>query len=391
MLILASTSESIEVVTSAAGSVDFVVGYADHTTTGATAGSSLGNITTATTTTVVAAPAASTQRQVREISLRNAGTDANHITVQIKPSGTARTVIKAALQPGESLAYSAGQGWYGLDSAGRIKTTSALAQETGYTLALHKVGATMEAIGVWHSHHAATGTPGAWSPGTPGVTGRATNGTTAADAGSLPIRTPASGGAYLASYTVSASVASSHMLIDILWVNTGIVPNPATPANAQAVGSVAFPARDLDGATAGNGVMLGILVTTATTNAAAVTNTTALYTNSGGTGSRTATISSFPATAQAGTLVPFQLAAGDEGVQAVTSVTLGTSYGGGAISLVAFRILAFVGCPIANVAASAFLPGAGTRLYAGTTATLVQIPTATTATSVSAAAYVVEQ
>lgn len=388
MLILASTSESLEIITSAAGSVDYVAGYADHTTSGATAGSATGNISTATTTTAIAAPAASTQRQIREVTVRNAGTAANHVTVQIKPSGTARTIVKAALQPGETLAYSAGQGWYSLDSAGRQKTTSALAQETGYTLAIHKVGVTMEAIGVWHSHHAATGTPGAWSPGTPGLAGRATDGTTAADAGSLPIRTPASGGAYLASFVAAGSVAASFMLIDILWVNTGTV---VTTTTAQTVTSATFGARDLDGATDGNGVMLGILVTTATTNAAAVTNTTAIYTNSGGTGSRTATISSFPATAVAGTLVPFQLAAGDEGVRAVTSVTLGTSYGGGAISLVAFRILAFVGCPVANVAASAFLPGAGTRLYAGTTATLVQIPTATTATSISAAAYVVEQ
>lgn len=388
MLILASTSESLEIITSAAGSVDYVAGYADHTTSGATAGSAAGNISTATTTTAIAAPASSTQRQIREVTLRNAGTAANHVTVQLKPSGTALTIVKAALQPGETLAYSAGQGWYSLDSAGREKTTSALAQETGYTLAIHKVGATMEAIGVWHSHHAATGTPGAWSPGTPGLAGRATDGTTAADAGSLPIRTPASGGAYLASFVAAGSVAASFMLIDILWVNTGTV---VTTTTAQTVTSATFGARDIDGATAGNGVMLGILVTTATTNASAITATTAVYTNSAGTGSRTATISSFPATAVAGTLVPFRLADGDEGVRAVTSVTLGTSYGGGAISLVAFRILAFVGAPVANVAASAFLPGAGARMYAGTTAILVQIPTATTATSISAAAYVVEQ
>jgi hypothetical protein len=42
------------------------------------------------------------------------------------------------------------------------------------------------------------------------------------------------------------------------------------------------------------------------------------------------------------------------------------------------------------VAAPAFLPGAGVRLYAGTTAIPVQIPTATTATNISAMAYVVE-
>jgi hypothetical protein len=50
-------------------------------------------------------------------------------------------------------------------------------------------------------------------------------------------------------------------------------------------------------------------------------------------------MASFPATAVAGTLVPFQLATGDRGVQSVQSVTLGTSYVAGAISLVLFRII----------------------------------------------------
>jgi hypothetical protein len=75
----------------------------------------------------------------------------------------------------------------------------------------------------------------------------------------------------------------------------------------------------------------------------------------------------------------------------VQSVTLGTSRGGGAISLIAFRILSLVGCPVASVASAALLSDDGVRLYPGTTAIVVQIPTATTATTITAAAYVVEQ
>ena len=388
MIILGTTSDSLELVTSAAGSVDYSVHYADHTTSSATAGASTGNVATATTTTIAAAPAASTQRQVREVTVRNAGSAANTVTVQVKPTGTARTLVQATLSRGETLLYSAGQGWYSLDSVGRTRTTVATVSQTGYAIGGMKVGATMEAIGVLHSHHAATGTPGAWAPGTPGVAGRATDGTTAADAGTLRIRTAAGGlSSYLTTFTAAGSVAASFMLVDLLWVNTGVV---VTTTTAQTITSVAFPARDIDGATAGNGVQLGILVTTATTNAAAIANTTAIYTNSAGAGSKTATISSFPATALAGTLVPFQLAAGDTGVRAVTSVTLGTSYGGGAISLVAYRVLGMVGCPVANVAASALLPGAGVRVYAGVAATLVQIPTSTTATTINASVQVVE-
>jgi hypothetical protein len=388
MIILATTSDSLELVTSAAGSIDYSVHYADHTTSSATAGASVGNVATATTTTVAAAPAASTQRQVREVTIRNAGSAANIVTVQIDPTGTVRTLVQATLSAGETLLYSAGQGWYSLDSVGRLRTTVATVSQTGYAIGVQKVGATMEAIGVLHSHHAATGTPGAWAPGTPGVAGRATDGTTAADAGTLPIRTAAGGlSSYLTTFTAAGSVAASFMVVDILWVNTGVV---VTTTTAQTITSVTFPARDIDGATAGNGVQLGILVTTATTNAAAITNTTAVYTNSGGTTTRTATMTSFPATAIAGTLVPFNLADGDKGVRSVQSVTLGTSRGGGAISLVAYRVLGMVGCPVANVAASALLPGAGVRVHAGVAAVLVQIPTATTATTVTAALQVVE-
>lgn len=387
-MIILTSADIFEVVTSSTSGIDYVAAYVDHTTTGATPGQTGGAISTATTTTAVAAPAASTQRQIRGFSLRNTGTAANALTVQIDTGGTNRTILKATIQAGEQLLYSEARGWYSLDDLGRERVTRTESLHSGYTVGAVKVGAVMEAAGVWHSHHAATGTPGAWAPGTPGLTGRATDGTTAADAGALPIRTPVTGYGYLHGLNAAASVACSVMLIDILWVNTGTV---VTTTTAQTVNSVTFASRDLDGATSGNDVRLGILVTTATTNAGAIANTTAVYTNQAGTGSKTATIPSFPATAVAGTLVPFALAAGDEGVRSVQSVTLGTSYGGGAISLVAFRILALVGCPVASVAAAALLSDDGVRLYAGTTAILVQIPTATTATTITAAAYVVEQ
>ncbi|MFO0749129.1 MAG: hypothetical protein U1F43_26225 [Myxococcota bacterium] len=71
--------------------------------------------------------------------------------------------------------------------------------------------------------------------------------------------------------------------------------------------------------------MVGIEVSTATTNVSAVTNMTMTYTNSAGTGSRTGTIGELPATAVAGTFVQFQLDSGDVGVRSIQSLTLGTS------------------------------------------------------------------
>ena len=65
--ILTST-DSLEVVTSAACTLDVVTSYVDYTASAATPGSQNTAITTATTTTIISAPAASTQRQVKRIS-----------------------------------------------------------------------------------------------------------------------------------------------------------------------------------------------------------------------------------------------------------------------------------------------------------------------------------
>jgi hypothetical protein len=95
-------------------------------------------------------------------------------------------------------------------------------------------------------------------------------------------------------------------------------------------------------------------------------------------------MASFPATAAAGTFVPFQLAAGDTGVRAVASLTLGTSLVTGVVHLVAYRELARLSLPVANVGAQ--LDAIATkfvRLYDNTTLSLLWLPTATTAVTVS--------
>ena len=389
MLLLPSTTDSLELVTSAAVAVDYVAAWADHTSSGVAASAGTGPVATATTTTIVAAPGASTQRQIRGLTLRNAGSANVTVTVQAKPSGTARTIVKAAIQPGETLAYSDGRGWYSLDSAGRERSQRSDARTAGYSVWAHKVGAAPEAAGIWHSHHASTGTPGAWSPGTPGVGGRATDGTTLADDGVLKLPTAGAGlSLYLAQLQTVATVACQVVIMDFLWVNTGLSPTTTT---AQTVTSVAFPARDIESTANGNGVGLAILVTTATTNASAVTTITASYTDNHGNSGRTATISSFPATAVVGTLIPFQLAAGDEGVSAVASITLGTSLGGGAISLVAYRPIAVSPNPVAQISSVNALSPEGVKIEQTAALIPVQYATATTATTLQRWAQVVQR
>ncbi len=383
MIALTSTSMTLELVTTSTASTDYNVTYVDHTSSGGTAGSSDGNIASATTTTILAAPGASAQRQIRQLTIKNKGTSSQTVTLQKDVSGSNREITPAITLAAQETLLIDSAGMITLyDSAGRRRDqASEIGGALGFSRPLYKVGTAAEAVGIRHSLHAATGYPGAWAPGTPGVAGRATDGTAAGDAGCIPVPNPASGANYLNQYLANSSIAQYHILADYLWVNSGLV---VTTTTAQTVNSVAFPARDDNGSANGAGVQVGILVTTATTNAGAVTNTTMSYTNQGGTAGKTATISSFPATAVAGTFVPFQLAAGDTGVRSIQSVTLGTSYGGGAISLVAFRDIATCPVMLANVGNKMFeLPASpGVRLYSGVCLIPTYIASATTATTV---------
>lgn len=134
-------------------------------------------------------------------------------------------------------------------------------------------------------------------------------------------------------------------LVDRLWGNVPVV----TTTGAQAITSPTWPLRDTAAASSGAGVFLALECSSATGNVGAITNTTVSYTNSAGTAGRTATLASFPATAVAGTRVAFSLQAGDIGVRSVQSITLGTSYASGAIHLTAFRHIADIPVPSANI------------------------------------------
>lgn len=387
MLILDATTQSIVVTTSLAKNIDYVTSFSDHTTTTLTPGTSKGAITTATTTTIVAAPAASTQRQVHYFSLCNKDTTSQTLTVYHDTSGT-KTLISpnnVVLQAGESLVYTSKDGFKVLTIDGAIKTLSnpTTGLNAGFPSPFFKVGTASEAAGVWYCHSKDTGNPGAWAVGAPGINGRNTDGTAAADAGCLIYKNASSGGNYLRALTATSSVAHTHWLMDVVWVNTGIAVATTT---AQAITTAAFPARDNNGSTNGDGYWVGILVVTATTNAGAITNTTLSYTNQAGTPGRTATMASFPATAVAGTVVWFQLQAGDTGVRSIQSVTLGTSYVTGAVSLIVARPLAIDGVGIANLpgfGAMMTVNPSGIPLYNGTCMLPFYISSATTATTTS--------
>ena len=242
-----------------------------------------------------------------------------------------------------------------------------------------KVGGTMQAAGILHSLWYSAGNPGAAAAPTPGLNGAALSSTSAQVAGQLPFTDPVSGNSNLALLEAAAGVAGTLYLVDRLWHNSSIV---VTTTTQQAITSPTWPARDRSGATSGAGVMVGLEVSSAMGNGSPITNTTLAYTNSGGTGSKTATIASFPANAVAGTFIPFSLAAGDVGVRSVQGITLGTTYSSGTFHLVAYRILARLGLPANQAARKNLFELGKPRLYNGAVPFLLWRPSATTAVTV---------
>jgi hypothetical protein len=345
-MILLNT-HSIELVSTTTSQIDVSTSFVNIASgTGRIPNSSEAQITTATTTAIVATPAVSEQRQVILLNARNSGLNQNTVTIQKKIGATIYTLYSANLLTGESITYAIEIGFRVFNARGEEKkseVTNPLLGSKSYNIL--KVGGGTEAAGLIHSLALTTGIPSAWSPGTPGLAGRITDGTNVSDLGCLLVSNPVSGTNYITQLNATASGACTPQLADILWVNTGLV---ITTTTAQTINSVAFPARDDNFSSNGQGVNVGILVTASTTNVGAVANITMSYTNSDNTAGRSATMSAFPATATLGALIPFQLQAGDKGVRSIQSITIGTSLVSGSISLVAYKIYAQVPGFISN-------------------------------------------
>ena len=384
---LSNTTHTLELTTSVAGSVHYQVGYTDITSSTVTNPTdSFGIITTATTTVIATAPAASTTRKIQYVNIFNNGAS-NTVVLKKDISGTEYNILQVNLQQGETLRV-VNDKVEVLDVSGRLKTqNTGLSEITGSSRSLFKVGTAIEAAGQYYCFAKDAGAPGAWSPGTPGINGRNTNGTTAADLGCITVGNPSSGAWYIRDFNIAASQVGQFILADVLWVNTGLV---VTTTTAQAITQPTLPLRDNLGTSNGFGIGAGILVTTATTNAAAIANITLSYTNSEGVAGKTGTMS-FPATAVIGTFVPFQLAQGDLGIRSIQSITLGTTLTAGAISLIAFNFLATVPVTVANIGSIAFQRKLDLKLNDGHCLLPFWLASNTTATNLTGTIYFVNK
>jgi len=390
---LNTVNKTLELITSSTAEIDVSVSYIDTDTSFAPKESN-SIINTAGTTTILSAPTSNHHHGAKNISICNvSAATSNTVTVQLNANGTLITLAKATLAGGESLQWSDGSGWYAMDATGRVKVTATERVGTnGFSVWWFKPMTVAEGAGYWYCSSKDAGAPGAWSPGTPGLSGRATDGTAAGDVGCIAIPNAASGSNYISVSDVVANSTGWHMLFDCLWVNSGIA---VTTTTAQTINSVTLPARDLNGTTNGEGCMIGLLTTTANTNASAISNSTISYTNSNGVSGKTATLSSttggnIPATPVIGTLVWFRLDSGCTGVRSIQSITLATSLGAGAVSLIIARPL--IGNAVLTASAGSLRAdpmNPGVKLYSGTC--MLHCVQATGANTTTVSGFVVVQ
>lgn len=176
---------------------------------------------------------------------------------------------------------------------------------------------------------------------------------------------------------LSSAQAGTLLLCDRLWHNSGL---SVTLTTSQAVNSVAFPARDDNESTNGEGVLVALEISAAT--GAGTPTLTLGYTNQSGTASRTANnIVAVTASGVIGTTYIFGLQAGDTGVRSIQTYQQSATMTSGTHHLVAFRILEQIDLPAGGIPDGVnLLTGGLKRCWDNTVPYLLFIPSATTST-----------
>lgn len=138
MLLLTATTDKLQLVTSAAVTVDVHASVMDHTLSTDNVEGAKQNtaITTATTTDIVAAPAAGTTRNVKGLLIRNKhATTSVDVTVVFDQNGTDFELHKTTLRAGECLEFVEGVGFFVLTVAANalLRTNKLTADQTNST------------------------------------------------------------------------------------------------------------------------------------------------------------------------------------------------------------------------------------------------------------------
>lgn len=239
-------------------------------------------------------------------------------------------------------------------------------------IGIYKSGPTAKAVGSYISYWYSAGFPGSAGAVATGTNGMAL---VASVTGQIPFSNPASGYSYLARFIAAQTQTGMAILCDRLWHNGNI--SPSTTAT-QPITAATLPARDINGASAGDGVYIGLEYGVAAQNAA--TNAGVLYyTNSSGTSGRIASWTGI-ASALIAQFVPCTLQAGDKGVRSVDGIVLQVSNTGASINIVLYRPIAYLPQPIANVGQALDpVTGGFPRIYDNSVPFIIGVAGATTA------------
>lgn len=118
----------LEMVRSAAVDIDVIANWIDITTAAVAEDSTLNKFTTAATADLLAAPAASTTRKIKFLSIRNIhASSSNTLTIQLNTSGTSHRLMAITLLAGEAVVFVEGQGWIYYGADGSIKDAAVAA------------------------------------------------------------------------------------------------------------------------------------------------------------------------------------------------------------------------------------------------------------------------
>jgi hypothetical protein len=202
---------------------------------------------------------------------------------------------------------------------------------------------------------------------------------TAPVTGQIPHYDPASGNSYLARFQIALSQnVGTFMLCDRIWDNQVAVNN----TTSQSISTSVWPARDVAGGTNGDGILIAI-ETSAATSATAAVLTNYTYTNQSGTGSRTGNFIDVP-TAAATTIGAFfrlSLQGTDTGVRSIQSIQFTTAWTTGTINMVAYRVLAMLDSAVQTSNAIDVITAGFPQIFNGTVPFLVFVPAGTTTVS----------
>lgn len=141
MLLLTSISDLIQLITGSTLTIHVHASWVDLSNSGATVAPGRTNtiVSSAGTTTIVGSPAASTQRNVKFLSIENTSTTTSEsITVQHTDGTNVVQLQVVTLQPGWTLTYSDQSGWTTIDAAGartEVPLTGRLLNSTSLTSA----------------------------------------------------------------------------------------------------------------------------------------------------------------------------------------------------------------------------------------------------------------